>query len=58
MCCDRLVCAACGGRVSDAHCSTCAASRASVHEVSGNLRPELVLLLVSLALLLGLLAGV
>ncbi len=31
MCCERLVCAACGGQVVDARCGTCAASRARVH---------------------------
>jgi hypothetical protein len=31
VCCERLVCAACGGRVTDARCGVCAASRARVH---------------------------
>lgn len=55
MCCDQLVCAACGGRVSDASCSTCVASRVSVHSAAG-LRPEVVVLLVLLVLLVGALA--
>ena len=49
MCCEQLVCAACGGRVTDARCSTCVASRASVHGVSGSrMSPELLLLLLLL----------
>ena len=56
MCCDQLVCAACGGRVSDASCSTCAASRASVHTGTA-LRPEVVALLAVLVVLLGLLSS-
>ncbi len=49
MCCEQLACAACGGRVTDARCSTCIASRAQVHGLAGvRLTPELVLLLVAL----------
>lgn len=56
MCCELLVCAACGGRVSEARCSTCAASRTAVH-ASPTLRPETVALLALLVVLLGLLAS-
>ena len=56
MCCEQLVCAACGGRVSDARCATCIASRESVHAAPSALRPELMVLLVLLVLLVGLVA--
>ena len=56
MCCDLLVCAACGGPVSEARCSTCLASRASVHRAGATLRPEVVLLIAALVLLLSVLA--
>ncbi len=31
MCCEQLVCASCNGRVAEARCPTCRASRAAVH---------------------------
>ena len=57
MCCEELVCAACGGRVSDARCTTCAVSRATVHAVRTPVRPELIGLVALLVVLLALLAG-
>lgn len=57
MCCDQLVCAACGGRVSEARCLTCVSSRASVHSSGSAVRPEVVALLALLVVLLGLLAA-
>ena len=49
MCCEQLLCAACGGRVSEARCATCAVSRAHVHGGSGwAWTPELVAAAVAL----------
>jgi hypothetical protein len=31
MCCEQLVCASCNGRVAEAGCPTCRASRADLH---------------------------
>ena len=55
MCCEQLLCAACGSRVAEARCSICAVSRAHVHGGSGwTFTPEiaaLIALLVGVALL-------
>ncbi|HVE98576.1 MAG TPA: hypothetical protein VNA12_05290 [Mycobacteriales bacterium] len=49
MCCEQLLCAACGGRVAEARCATCAVSRAQVHRSPGwSLTPELAVLFVAL----------
>lgn len=53
MCCEQLVCAACGGRVTDARCATCVASRAQVHGAQGTrVSPELVVLFLLLGVAL------
>lgn len=53
MCCELLVCASCNGRVSDARCSTCRASRAQVHSGTGvNIAPLLAAVAAAIALLL------
>ncbi len=57
MCCEELVCAACGGRVSEARCTTCAVSRETVHAGRAPMRPEILGLLALLVVLLALLAG-
>jgi hypothetical protein len=31
MCCERLVCAACAGPVSEARCATCRSAKAELH---------------------------
>ena len=50
MCCEQLACAACGGPVADARCTTCAASRAHLHSGPGaGLSAELLLLLLTLS---------
>ena len=49
MCCEQLLCAACGGRVSEARCATCAVSRAHVHDgARWTLTPELAVLLLAI----------
>jgi hypothetical protein len=50
MCCEGLVCAACGGQVARAGCTTCRASRAQVH-TGRAWTPELVAMLAALAVL-------
>jgi len=49
---DDLLCAACGGRVGDARCPTCRASRAYLREQRSPLPAGPVLLLALLVLLL------
>ena len=57
VCCEQLLCAACGGRVAEARCATCAVSRAQVHQTSGwSLTPELAALIALLAGVVALLA--
>jgi hypothetical protein len=56
VCCEQLVCAACGGPVAEARCSTCAVSRQQVHVGPGFAwTPELVAAVVALAAVLALL---
>ena len=58
MCCEHLLCAACGGPVAEARCATCAVSRAQVHGVAGRpWSPELVAALVLVVLVVSLLLG-
>jgi len=61
MCCERLLCASCSGRVVDARCGVCAASRARVHASAVPVVPEwlavLVVAVVTGVLLLAVLLG-
>jgi len=55
MCCERLVCAACAGPVSEARCPTCRSSRAQVHGHGARVPLELIAaLLVALVTMLAL----
>ena len=54
---DDLVCAACGGRVGDARCPTCRASRQHLRETAPQLPAGPVLLAALLLLLLVLALG-
>ncbi|HEY9392459.1 MAG TPA: hypothetical protein VIR27_22120 [Mycobacteriales bacterium] len=36
MCCEQLICARCSGRVAEARCATCRATRAALHHDRGD----------------------
>ena len=58
MCCEHLLCAACGGPVAEARCATCVVSRAHVHGGGGrSWSPELLAAVVLAVLLVSLLLG-
>jgi hypothetical protein len=50
MCCEQLVCAACGGRVSDGGCGRCRAYRDAHHGASADPHLPVVPLLALLAM--------
>jgi hypothetical protein len=56
MCCEQLVCAACGGRVSDGGCGRCRAYRDAHHADGAGTHLPVVPLLALLAMLVLLLA--
>ena len=56
MCCERLLCAACTGPVSEGRCATCRSARAQFHEHRGGLTFEMVAAVTVLVALLLVLA--
>jgi hypothetical protein len=56
MCCERLLCAACTGPVSEARCPTCRSTRAELHGHRGPITVEMLAALVILIALLMVLA--
>jgi hypothetical protein len=55
--CEHLICARCGGPVSEGRCPACRASKAEVHHSQANYRPHILVASVLLIVLLAVLAA-